>query len=237
MSTFDSSGQLGAETTTTSRLLVIDNYDSFAYNLVQYVGEVADEVIVCRNDEIDLAGVRELDPTGIIVSPGPGTPADAGISIPLFAETTYPILGVCLGHQALCAANGAPVVHAPSVVHGKPSIVDHDGQGIFTDLPDRVQVGRYHSLAVEREDLPGVLVETASTTDERNVLMAVRHLEKPHIGVQFHPESILTRGSTADEDDTETPPANRRGTALSLACGKGMIKNFCELAVDRRRSQ
>ena len=204
-----------------TRILVIDNYDSFAYNLVQYVGEVADEVIVRRNDALSLADVRDLAPTGIVVSPGPGTPQEAGISIPLFEETEYPILGVCLGHQALCAANGAPVVHASEVVHGKPSVVAHDGEGLFEGLPDRFQVGRYHSLAVEREALPGSLLETATTTDEREVLMAVRHREQPHLGVQFHPESILTRDPDADGDG-----------AISLAVGKRMVRNFCTLAAE-----
>lgn len=213
-----------SESTHPTRILVIDNYDSFVYNLVQYVGEVTDEVIVRRNDEIDLEGVRNLDPTGIVVSPGPGTPEEAGISIPLFAETEFPILGVCLGHQALCAAEGAPVVHAPHVVHGKPSTVSHDGAGLFAELPDTFQVGRYHSLAVEREDLPNTLEETARTTDERSVLMAVRHRKKPHLGVQFHPESILTRG----HDDAAT------GDGISLAVGKRMIANFCRFAAETR---
>ncbi len=210
------------------RLLVIDNYDSFVYNLVQYVGEVADEVIVRRNDQIGLEGVYDLDPTGIVVSPGPGTPADAGVSIPLFAETDYPILGVCLGHQALCAAHGAPVVHAPEVVHGKPSVVAHDGDGIFAGLPDRFQVGRYHSLAVERADLPDCLLETAQTVDEREVLMAVRHREKPHVGVQFHPESILTR-----EVDDGTTGDGTSGESISLEVGKRLVENFCALAAER----
>ncbi|WP_226040509.1 aminodeoxychorismate/anthranilate synthase component II [Natrinema sp. DC36] len=205
-----------------TRILVIDNYDSFAYNLVQYVGEIADEVIVRRNDAIGLAGVRDLEPTGIVVSPGPGTPEAAGISIPLFAETAYPILGVCLGHQALCAANGAPVVHAPDVVHGKPSTVEHDGDGIFAALPETFQVGRYHSLAVDRADLPDSLLETAQTIDERGVLMGVRHRERPHVGVQFHPESILTRG----HDDAAG------GDGISLRVGKRMIANFCRFAAE-----
>ena len=200
------------------RVLVIDNYDSFAYNLVQYVGEVvtdpdwgvvdeadAGEVVVRRNDAVSLDDVDALDPDGIVVSPGPGTPEDAGISMPLFADRTSPTLGVCLGHQALCAANGAPVGHAEAVVHGKPSAVAHDGKGLFADLPDRFDVGRYHSLAVERTDLPEALVETAwtvthggtgSDTDpagaDPRVVMGVRHRERPHYGVQFHPESILT---------------------------------------------
>ena len=180
-----------------TRVLVVDNYDSFAYNLVQYVGEAVDapengDVVVRRNDAIDVAGIRDLDPDGIVVSPGPGTPESAGVSIPLFRDLDYPTLGVCLGHQALCAANGAPVGHAPEVVHGKPSTVRHDGEGVFEGLPETFEAGRYHSLCVEREDLPDCLVETAYTDDERGVVMGVRHRERPHEGVQFHPESILT---------------------------------------------
>ncbi|WP_423996558.1 anthranilate synthase component II [Halorubrum trapanicum] len=174
-----------------ARILVVDNYDSFAYNLVQYVGEVAGAVTVRRNDAVDLAGIRALDPDGVVVSPGPGTPADAGISTAVF-ELDRPVFGVCLGHQALCASRGSPVGHAPEVVHGKPSTITHDGEGVFAGLPDRLRVGRYHSLCVEREDLPDELVETARTEDEREVVMGVRHREKPHVGVQFHPESILT---------------------------------------------
>ncbi len=207
-----------------TRILVIDNYDSFAYNLVQYVGEIADEVVVRRNDALSIADVHDLDPLGIVVSPGPGTPEEAGISIPLFAETDYPILGVCLGHQALCGANGASVVHAPEVVHGKPSVVTHDGEGVFEGLPGRFQVGRYHSLAVEREELTDGLVETASTADDRDVLMAVRHEEHPHVGVQFHPESILTREADSGRD------VDGSGEDISLEVGKRMIGNFCELA-------
>ncbi|WP_458189164.1 anthranilate synthase component II [Haladaptatus sp. NG-WS-4] len=196
-------------------ILVIDNYDSFAYNLVQYIGEFADEVVVRRNDAIDVAGIHDIDPDGIVVSPGPGTPEDAGVSVAVFAETTYPALGVCLGHQALCAANGAPVVHAPEVVHGKPSTVTHDGTGLFAGLPAEFEVGRYHSLAVERDDIPDVLVETAHTADEREIVMGVRHVDRPHVGVQFHPESILTNE------------------------GKRLVRNFCErcdsATEDRRR--
>ena len=173
------------------RVLVIDNYDSFAYNLVQYVGEVAGAVTVRRNDAVDLANIRRLDPDGVVVSPGPGTPQAAGVSIDAFA-LDRPVFGVCLGHQALCAGRGSRVGHAPEVVHGKPSTISHDGAGVFAGLPDRLRVGRYHSLCVERDDLPAELVETARTEDEREVVMGVRHREKPHIGVQFHPESILT---------------------------------------------
>ncbi len=182
-------------------VLVIDNYDSFAYNLVQYVGEavtdgVGDaedgEVVVRRNDEISLEGIDELDPDALIVSPGPGTPSEAGVSVPLFAERSYPTLGVCLGHQALCAAHGAHIGHAEDVVHGKPSTISHDGTGVFAGVPPEFAVGRYHSLAVDRAELPDALTETARTEDERTVVMGVRHETKPHVGVQFHPESILT---------------------------------------------
>jgi anthranilate synthase component 2 len=194
-------------------ILVIDNYDSFVYNLVQYIGEAItanraysddeDAVIVRRNDAIDTEGIRRLDPDGIVVSPGPGTPEDAGVSLAVFAELSYPTLGVCLGHQALCAANGVQVGHTSNVLHGKSSIITHDGQGVFTDLPERIEVGRYHSLAVVNPDLPNGLVGTART-DDRNIVMGVRHREKPHEGVQFHPESILTDA------------------------GKQMIATFCE---------
>jgi len=173
------------------RILVVDNYDSFVYNLVQYVGEFAGEVAVRRNDRIGLKEIRELDPDGIVLSPGPGTPQSAGISMDVF-ELSCPIFGVCLGHQAMCAALGAPVGHAPDVVHGKPSAISHDGDGLFEGLPEGLRVGRYHSLCVDRVDLPDELVETARTTDEREVVMGVRHREKPQFGVQFHPESILT---------------------------------------------
>jgi len=183
-------------------VLVVDNYDSFVYNLVQYVGEVTTtdewlpgvdgEVLVRRNDAVDLADVDALDPDAIVVSPGPGTPQDAGVSMPLFAERSYPTLGVCLGHQALCATEGVPVGHAEAVVHGKSSTVSHDGRGIFAGLPDEFEVGRYHSLAADRDSLPDSLIETATTEDERTVVMGVCHRDRPHVGVQFHPESILT---------------------------------------------
>ena len=187
-----------------ARVLVIDNYDSFAYNLVQYVGEVAGAVTVRRNDAVDVDEIRGIDPDGIVVSPGPGTPAQAGISTAVF-DLNRPVFGVCLGHQAMCANLGSRVGHAPDVVHGKPSTITHDGSGVFAGLPDRLRVGRYHSLCVEREDLPVELVETATTEDEREVVMGVRHREKPHIGVQFHPESILTPR------------------------GKAMVRNFVEV--------
>ncbi|MFC6724839.1 anthranilate synthase component II [Halobium palmae] len=172
-------------------ILIVDNYDSFAYNLVQYVGEF-DDVEVRRNDAIDVEGIRELDPDGVVVSPGPGTPDEAGVSIGVFRDLDYPALGVCLGHQALCAAYGAPVVHAPEVVHGKPSEIRHDGSSLYDGVDDTFEVGRYHSLAVESRDLPESLVGTAYTNDEQGVVMGVRHVDRPQFGVQFHPESILT---------------------------------------------
>lgn len=198
-------------------ILVIDNYDSFVYNLVQYVGACAPTHVV-RNDAIDLSDVDALDPAGIVISPGPGRPEDAGIIVDLFAYFDGPILGVCLGHQALCAAHGAPVTHAPAVVHGKPSLVEHDGRGVYVDLPNPMQVGRYHSLAVDRDDLPSTLEETAQTIDdERSIVMGVRDRDRPHFGVQFHPESILT--GRAGETDPR-----------SLEVGRQMIRTFCDLA-------
>ncbi len=189
------------------RVLVVDNYDSFAYNLVQALGELVTspdgpaspgtgEVIVRRNDAIDLGGVDVLDPDAVVVSPGPGRPVDAGVSVALFAERDYPTLGVCLGHQALCAANDARVGSAPAVVHGKPSTIIHDGRGVFDDLPERFDAGRYHSLAVESTTLPDSLDRTAWTEADSGVVMGVRHRDRPHVGVQFHPESILTPTGT-----------------------------------------
>lgn len=204
-------------------ILVIDNYDSFVYNLVQYVGEHA-ETVVRRNDEVTLDEIRDLDPAGIVISPGPGRPEDAGVIVELFRELERPILGVCLGHQALCAAYDIPVVHAPSVVHGKPSIIEHDGEGMFSGLPDKIQVGRYHSLAVERADLSDPLIETARTVDdERSIVMGVRHHTLPHHGVQFHPESILT--GRADGTDHR-----------SLSIGRQMVGTFCEFAERSHRA-
>jgi anthranilate synthase component 2 len=151
------------------------------------------DVLVRRNDAIDLDDLDRIDPDGVVVSPGPGTPAEAGISEAIFAETDRPALGVCLGHQALCSANGVDVEQAPAVVHGKPSAIVHDADGLLADLPNPVEVGRYHSLIATGE-LPRSLQATARTTGEDSILMGVRHCEKPQAGVQFHPESILTEG-------------------------------------------
>jgi para-aminobenzoate synthetase component 2 len=173
-------------------ILVIDNYDSFTYNLVQYLGELGEEVLVRRNDELTLTDVETDLPSRILISPGPGRPADAGMSLALIAHFAgrIPILGVCLGHQAIGEAFGGRVVRASTVVHGKASEIVHDGKSIFRDLDSPFKAGRYHSLVVERESLPACLEVSAETSD--GVIMALRHREKKIEGVQFHPESILT---------------------------------------------
>jgi anthranilate synthase component II len=174
------------------RVLVIDNYDSFVYNLVQYLGELGADPVVHRHDDLSLEAVADLKPDAILVSPGPGRPDDAGVSnavIEQFAGVT-PILGVCLGHQCIGQVFGGQVVRAPSVVHGKTSLVHHTGQGVLTGLPQPFEATRYHSLVVERATMPAVLEVTAETED--GVVMALRHLQFDVEGVQFHPESILT---------------------------------------------
>jgi anthranilate synthase/aminodeoxychorismate synthase-like glutamine amidotransferase len=174
------------------RVLVIDNYDSFVYNLVQYLGELGAEPVVHRHDDLSVRAVTDLAPDAILVSPGPGRPDDAGVSnavIEQFAGVT-PILGVCLGHQCIGQVFGGQVVRAPSVVHGKTSLVHHRGQGVLAGLPQPFEATRYHSLVVERETMPDVLEVTAETED--GVVMAIRHRELDVEGVQFHPESILT---------------------------------------------
>jgi anthranilate synthase/aminodeoxychorismate synthase-like glutamine amidotransferase len=175
-----------------ARVLVIDNYDSFVYNLVQYLGELGALPIVYRNDAIDLAEVRSLDPDGVLISPGPGRPEGAGISMQLVSELAgqVPILGVCLGHQCIGQVFGGEVVQAPVLMHGKTSMVHHDGSGILAGLADPFQATRYHSLVVSGENLPDVLEVTA--TSEVGTVMGLRHRELPVEGVQFHPESILT---------------------------------------------
>ncbi|TCV84677.1 anthranilate synthase component II [Sulfurirhabdus autotrophica] len=173
-------------------LLMIDNYDSFTYNLVQYFGELNQEVVVYRNDEIDLDQVAALNPTHIVISPGPCTPNEAGISVPLikqFAGKT-PILGVCLGHQSIGQAFGGKIVHAKQLMHGKTSQVYHKDRGVFKGLANPFNATRYHSLVIERESLPDCLEITAWTEDQE--IMGVRHKTLAVEGVQFHPESILT---------------------------------------------
>ena len=174
-------------------ILVIDNYDSFTYNLVQYLGELGAEMVVRRNDEVTIEEIEaHYRPDKILISPGPGTPSEAGITIDLikkFAGRT-PILGVCLGHQAIGQVFGGRVIRAPVPVHGKPSEIYHDGKTIFEGVKNRFQAGRYHSLIVERETLPDCLEISATTPD--NLIMGLRHREMKIEGVQFHPESILT---------------------------------------------
>ncbi len=173
-------------------LLVIDNYDSFTFNLVQYVGELGAEPRVHRNDALSVSDVDRLAPRGVIVSPGPGTPDDAGISVELIRRLTpsIPILGVCLGHQSVGAAFGAIVGRAPKPIHGKVSRVRHDASELYRGMRNPFQAGRYHSLVVQREGFPDLLRVTAETDD--GLVMGLRHRVRPVFGVQFHPESILT---------------------------------------------
>jgi anthranilate synthase/aminodeoxychorismate synthase-like glutamine amidotransferase len=173
-------------------ILMIDNYDSFTYNLVQYIGQLGGAVAVHRNDVISIDEIRELKPDAIVLSPGPCTPQKAGISVEVIRQfgTTIPILGVCLGHQAIGYAFGAEVVRAQRIMHGKTSTVINDGRTIFKGLPNPFVAGRYHSLIVERNSLPDCLEVSAETEDGE--IMAIRHKEYPVEGVQFHPESVLT---------------------------------------------
>ncbi len=173
-------------------ILMIDNYDSFTYNLVQYLGELGADVKVVRNDEGSIADIEALDPERIVISPGPCSPNEAGISLEALARFAgrKPILGVCLGHQAIGQAFGGKVVHAKTLMHGKVSPIEHSGRGVFTGLPAPFIATRYHSLAVAREGLPDCLEVTAWTADGE--IMGLRHRTLPIEGVQFHPESILT---------------------------------------------
>ena len=175
-------------------ILMIDNYDSFTYNLVQYLGVLGSEVGVHRNDKITLDEIESMKPERIVISPGPGTPQSAGITISMierFHPKKVPILGVCLGHQAIGAAFGGRVLHAARIMHGKTSEISHDGRGVFRDLPDPITATRYHSLAVERKSLPSCLEVSAEAEDGE--IMGLRHQEYPVEGIQFHPESILTK--------------------------------------------
>ncbi|NCF50463.1 anthranilate/aminodeoxychorismate synthase component II [Gammaproteobacteria bacterium] len=173
-------------------MLLIDNYDSFTYNLVQAFAALGADVAVFRNDAIDVAQARALEPTHLVISPGPGRPEDAGISLTMieaFARS-LPVLGVCLGHQCLVHHFGGSIVRAERLMHGKTSLVKHDGRTIFANLPESFEVGRYHSLCAEHASLPAQLALTAQT--DRGEIMGVRHRELPLEGVQFHPESVLT---------------------------------------------
>ena len=189
-------------------IAVIDNYDSFTYNLVQYLGEMGEELRVFRNNKITLEEIERLKPTRIVISPGPGTPADAGITEDLVRHfyKTVPILGVCLGHQAIGEAYGGEVVLADRVMHGKTSQICHDGSGVFAGLPSPMEVMRYHSLIVERTTMPESLEIIAVAQDDPSEVHAVKHREHPVYGVQFHPESVMTPH------------------------GKALLKNFLELA-------
>jgi anthranilate synthase/aminodeoxychorismate synthase-like glutamine amidotransferase len=175
-----------------ARVLVLDNYDSFVYNLVQYLGELGAEPVVHRSDALDLHEVAALDPDAVLISPGPGRPEDAGISNDVIRELggRVPILGVCLGHQCIGEVYGGQVVRAERVMHGKTSAIRHSGVGVFAGLPDPLEATRYHSLVVSREGLPDELEVTAETED--GVIMGLRHRELDVEGVQFHPESVLT---------------------------------------------
>jgi anthranilate synthase/aminodeoxychorismate synthase-like glutamine amidotransferase len=177
-------------------VFVLDNYDSFTYNLVQYLGEMGQEVLVRRNDQTSVKDIEELKPERIVVSPGPCTPQDAGISIELIRHFAgkVPILGVCLGHQAIGAAFGGRVVRAANLMHGKTSLIEHDGRTLFQGVPSPMEATRYHSLIVSEEKLPRELEISAQTKDRdgTSVIMGLRHKRYPVEGVQFHPESVLT---------------------------------------------
>ena len=177
-------------------ILVIDNYDSFTYNLVQYLGELGAEPVVRRNDAIGVDEVGMLAPRAIVLSPGPCTPSEAGITVPVIRRwgATIPILGVCLGHQAIGEAYGGRVVRARRVMHGKTSTIVHQGEGLFAALPSPLRVMRYHSLVIEPASMPPELEVIARADDEPDEVHAVRHREHPVWGVQFHPESVLTEG-------------------------------------------
>lgn len=190
-------------------LLLIDNYDSFTYNLYQYLSELGADVLVRRNDQITLAEIESMQPERIVISPGPGNPDDAGVSVEVINHfgPQLPLLGVCLGHQCIGAAFGGNVVHAPTLMHGKSSAVYHDGKSVLRDLPSPFEAIRYHSLVVDRPTLPDCLEVTAQTS--AGVIMGLRHREYPIHGVQFHPESIMT------------------------VVGKDLLRNFLDLEVGK----
>src|SRR6478672_4364550 len=189
-------------------ILVIDNYDSFTYNLVQYLGELGADVVVRRNDALGVEEVGAMHPSAIVLSPGPCTPKEAGITVDVIRRwgSSIPTLGVCLGHQAIGEAYGGVVVRADRVMHGKTSRIEHDGSGIFAGLPSPMEVMRYHSLIVDRDTLPDCFSVVAVSKDDPSEVHAVKHREHPVYGVQFHPESVMTPH------------------------GKALLKNFLELA-------
>jgi len=189
-------------------ILVIDNYDSFTYNLVQYLGELGTDPVVRRNDKIGVDEIGELAPSAIVVSPGPCTPKEAGVTVEVIRRwgSSIPTLGVCLGHQAIGEAYGGVVIRADRVMHGKTSLVTHDGSGVFAGLPSPLEVMRYHSLIVERDTLPKCLSVVAVSSEDPTEIHGVKHREHPVYGVQFHPESVMTQ------------------------CGKQLLRNFLELA-------
>jgi anthranilate synthase component 2 len=207
-------------------LLVIDNYDSFTYNLVQYLGELGCDIQVRRNDAVTVAEVGKMGLDGIVISPGPGLPGDAGISIALIQEFAehIPILGVCLGHQAIGEAFGGKIIQAPRLMHGKTSLVYHEGDAVLSGLPNPFEATRYHSLVVRREDLPESLVVNAWTKD--GVIMGLRHQDHDLFGVQFHPESVMTpegiqilenftKRLTADNEDIYQSARSCKGRSVS----------------------
>jgi anthranilate synthase/aminodeoxychorismate synthase-like glutamine amidotransferase len=189
-------------------ILLIDNYDSFTYNLAQYLGQLGEKLEVRRNDQITLDEIATLKPARIVISPGPGIPQQAGICLDVIRRFSgkVPLLGVCLGHQAIGEAYGGRVVRADRVMHGKTSQVEHDGKGVFVGLPSPLEVMRYHSLVVERSSLPDSLEVVARAAGDPNEIHGVRHRKHPVYGVQFHPESVMTQH------------------------GKALLKNFLELA-------
>jgi len=201
-----------------TKILVVDNYDSFVFNLVQYLGQLGAETIVVRNDEISVEAVLDYD--GVLISPGPGTPEAAGISIPMIkfcAEKKIPLFGVCLGHQAIGVAFGATVSRAPELMHGKTSEIIHNREGVFANLPSPFTATRYHSLAIERATVPAELQITGQT--EGGIVMSVRHKSLPIEGVQFHPESVLTEHGHAMLANwlTECGDENAQSKAVGLS--------------------